>query len=141
MVDITKVYYMTEAALFEKKHTDDVIKIVKYRRKDYILLHMLMVLLAATVGYALVIGAVLFLVIMSESELVLTVGQAVGIAAAVAVVYLVILITYYVISHKYYGEKHVRAREQVTEYLDILNDLKDYENAKKTLDEIDLDIG
>ena len=101
---------------------------------------MLMVLLAATVGYALVIGAVLFLVIMSESELVLTVGQAVGIAAAVAVVYLVILITYYVISHKYYGEKHVRAREQVTEYLDILNDLKDYENAKKTLDEIDLDI-
>ena len=132
MVDITKVYYMTEAALFEKKHTDDVIKIVKYRRKDYILLHMLMVLLAATVGYALVI--------MSESELVLTVGQAVGIAAAVAVVYLVILISYYVISHKYYGEKHVRAREQVTEYLDILNDLKDYENAKKTLDEIDLDI-
>ena len=39
-----------------------------------------------------------------------------------------------------YADWRISLFEPMKEYLDILNDLKDYENAKKTLDEIDLDI-
>jgi len=137
MVDITKVYYMTEAALFEKKHTEDAIRIVGYRRKDYILLHMLTVLLSATAAFALLVGAGLFLIIMSKSELLLNVGQMALIAVGLVLLYILIVILYYIIAHKYYGEKHVKARQLITEYLDILNDLRDYENARKTFEDID----
>lgn len=137
MVDMTKVYYMTEAALFEKKHKHDVIETVGYRRKDYISLHILIVLTSVTLAFGIITGAAFFLVIMASSEIVLSVGQMAGIIAAIIALYLLVLILYYIISHKYYGEKHVKARQEVTVYLDILNDLKDYERAKRTLEQIE----
>ena len=136
MIDMTRVYYMTEAAVFEKNHKNDAIDIVTYRRKDYILLHMLIVLLSVTVAYALLVASVLFMVLMAREELLLNVTQMAAIALGVILLYVIILIIYFIIAYKYYGEKHVKARQEITEYLDILNDLRDYENAKRTLDEI-----
>ena len=129
MIDMTRVYYMTEAAVFEKKHKNDAIDIVCYRRKDYIMLHMLIVLLSVTVGFALLVASVLFVVLMARESLLLNVTQMAGIALGVVILYFIVLIVYFIIAHKYYGEKHVKARQAITEYLDILNDLRDYENA------------
>ena len=123
MVDPEKVRLMTQAAIFEQKERNDALRIVSFRRKDYIVYHMLGVMLAATIAYFTLVGAMFFMIIMAYEEIVLSVGQMILILAGVALGYLVILGIYYVVSHKYYGEKHVRARKEVVKYLAILREL------------------
>ena len=124
MVNEEKVYLMTKAALFEKKESQNALRVVSYRRKDYILSRMLLTLLAVTVAYALLIAAAVFLVIMGSDTIVLNTPQMIMISVIVAVVYLVILIFYYTVSHKYFGERHVRARKEVRKYLSVLRALE-----------------
>lgn len=130
MVDVTKTYYMTRAALFEKKEKNEAMKIVAYRRKDYIMLHMLIVMLAITAAYALLVGAVVFCILMANDEIVLKVGQMAALILGAVLIYAILLIVYYVISHQYYGKKHVRARKVIGEYLDILDALKEYSSSE-----------
>jgi len=124
MIDMKKVYYMTEAAVFEEKEKDDALKIVKYRRKDYIVLHIILVFLSVTAAYAILVGGTLFLIVMAHDEIVLNVGQMVIILAGIVLLYIVILSFYYIVSHKYYGDKHVKARQKVKNYLDILREIE-----------------
>lgn len=125
MVDPDKVYLMTKAALFEEKEQKNALKTVSFRRKDYIFYHMLIVMLSASVGYAMIVGGVLFLVIMANDLLVLSVGEMLLILAGVILGYIVLLIIYYMVSHKYYGERHVKARQEVKKYQMILKQLSD----------------
>jgi len=124
MIDMNKVYYMTEAAIFEQKEKNESLKIIQYRRKDYILSHIILVFLSVTAAYTILVGLVLFLIIMAHDEIVLNVSQMVVILVGIVLLYLVILAFYYVVSHKYYGDKHVRARQKVKNYLDILRELE-----------------
>ena len=129
MVDTDKVYLMTKAAIFEKKEKKEAMKIVSYRRQDYILYHILLVLLSVTVAYAIIVGTVLFLVLMANETFVLNVGGMVALAAGLLVIYAVVLIFYYTLSHQYYGSRHVKARQKIREYLSILHALEDLENG------------
>ncbi len=125
MVDPDKVYLMTKAAQFEDKEQKNALKTVSFRRKDYIFYHMLIVMVSATVGYAMLVGMVLFLVIMANDLLVLNVGEMFLILAGVLLGYAVLLIIYYMVSHKYYGEKHVKARQEVKKYQQVLKQLSE----------------
>jgi len=133
MIDMNKVYYMTEAAVFENKEKDDALKIVKYRRKDYIVLHIILVFLSVTLAYAILVGSALFLIIMAHDEIVLNVPQILVILVGIILLYIVILAVYYIISHKYYGDKHVKARQKVRSYLEILKEIEalDSENERR----------
>ncbi|MBR3036104.1 MAG: hypothetical protein IKI54_02280 [Lachnospiraceae bacterium] len=124
MVNEEKVYLMTKAALFEKKESQNALRVVSYRRKDYILSRMLLTLLAVSVAYALLIAAAVFLVIMGSDTIVLNTPQMIMIGAIVVVIYIVILIFYFTVSHKYFGERHVRARKEVRKYLSVLRALE-----------------
>ncbi|MBO4410731.1 MAG: hypothetical protein IKY02_02250 [Lachnospiraceae bacterium] len=123
MVDPEKVYLMTKAAAFEKREAKNALRIVNYRRKDYILSRMLLVLLSATIAYAILVGTVIFLVIMANEALVLSVTEMVFILLAILAGYIVVLLFYYVVSHKFYGERHVKARREVKQYLTVLHAL------------------
>ena len=127
MVNTDKVYLMTQAAIFEQKEKNNALKVVTYRRKDYILSHMLLVMLSASVAYFVLVAAVMFMVIMAYEQIVLNVGEMVLIIAGVLLGYIVLLIVYYMVSHKYYGEKHVKARQNVRKYLAILKAIQDME--------------
>jgi len=61
---------------------------------------------------------------MAHDEIVLNVGQMVIILAGIVLLYIVILSFYYIVSHKYYGDKHVKARQKVKNYLDILREIE-----------------
>ena len=126
MVDSEKVYLMTKAALFEQKEEKGALKIVSYRRKDYILYHMLLVMLSATVAYGIFVGLLLFMVIMANESIVLNVGEMLMILFGVIAGYAIVLIFYFLVSHKYFGEKHVKARQDVKKYVIMLNQLKEY---------------
>lgn len=134
MVQVDKVYLMTKAAIFEKKHAD-VLSIVTYRRKDYILYHMLGVMLALTVAYAAVIGMVMFMIVMAYEELILNTAEALVIVIGVILIYIILLVIYYLLSHKYYGERHVAARHAVTEYLSYLRELKETDQTGTDIQE------
>jgi len=120
MVNTDKVYLMTKAALYEKKEAKNAIRVVQYRRQDYILSRMLLVLLSATIAYGVLVGTILFMIIMANDTIVLNVAQMVIFVALVLAGYAFVLIFYYIVSHKYYGDKHVKARQSVRNYLSML---------------------
>ncbi len=117
MVNPEKVRLMTKAAIFEKAEAQKTIQIVSYRRKDYILSRMLLVLLSATVGYFIIVGGLLFMIVMAYESIVLNTRQMILVIIAVLFFYAVVLIFYYMLSHKIYGERHVKARRDVRRYL------------------------
>ena len=130
MVNEERVYLMTKAALFEKKERKEALRIISYRRKDYILSRMLLTLLAVSVAYALLVAAGIFLVIMGSDTIVLNTPQMIMIGIIVIAVYIVVLIFYFTVSHKYFGERHVRARKEVRKYLAVLRALEKMDNRQ-----------
>jgi len=130
MVNEERVYLMTKAALFEKKERKEALRIISYRRKDYILSRMLLTLLAVSVAYALLVAAGIFLVIMGSDTIVLNTPQMIMIGIIVIAVYIVVLIFYFTVSHKYFGERHVRARKEVRKYLSVLRALEKMDNRQ-----------
>ena len=131
MVNEEKVYLMTKAALFEKKEKTNALRVVSYRRKDYVLSRMLLTLFAVTVAYAILIAALFFVIIMASDTIVLNVRQMVMIAILIAAGYVVVLAFYYTVSHKYFGERHVRARKEVRRYLSVLRGLQKLESGQE----------
>ncbi len=123
MVDPGKVRLMTQAAIFETKEKNGVLRTVTFRRKDYILYHMLAVMLSATTAYLAFVALMFFMIIMAYEEIVLNVGEMIVILIGVVIGYVLVLTAYYVISHKYFGEKHVRARKDIVRYLSVLHAL------------------
>ena len=136
MVSKDRLYQMTKAAVFEQKEQKRALRIVNYRRRDYILSRMLLVLLSVSIAYAVLVAAILFMIIMAYESLILNVGQMVLIIAGILLGYGLVLVFYYVISHKYFGEKHVKACRDVKEYLRTLKAIekidRDQEKAQKT---------
>lgn len=132
MVEKDRLYHMTKAAVFEQKEQKRALRIVNYRRRDYILSRMLLVLLSVSVAYAVLVAAIMFMIIMAYESLILNVGEMVLIVAAILVGYGLVLAFYYVVSHKYFGEKHVKACRDVKEYLRTLKAIEkiDKENEK-----------
>ena len=124
MVNEERVYLMTKAALFEKKESKNALRIVSYRRKDYILSRMLLTLLAVSIAYAILVAAGVFLLIMGSDTIVLNTPQMIMVGIVVLAVYAAVLIFYYTVSHKYFGERHVRARKEVRKYLSVLRALE-----------------
>lgn len=132
MIEKDRLYHMTKAAVFEQKEQKRALRIVNYRRRDYILSRMLLVLLSVSVAYAVLVAAIMFMIIMAYESLILNVGEMVLIVAAILVGYGLVLAFYYVVSHKYFGEKHVKACRDVKEYLRTLKAIEkiDKENEK-----------
>ncbi len=130
MIQPEKVYLMTKAAAFEKREAHRALKIVNYRRKDYVLSRMLLVLLSATIAYAILVATVVFLVIMANESLVLSVTEMIFIILGILAGYVVVLLFYYVVSHKFYGERHVKARRDVKQYLAVLKALDSYNEER-----------
>lgn len=137
MVSKERLYQMTKAAVFEQKEQKRALRIVNYRRRDYILSRMLLVLLSVSIAYAVLVAAILFMVIMAYESLILNVGQMILIVAGILIGYGLVLAFYYVVSHKYFGEKHVKACRDVKEYLRTLKAIekidRDQEKAQKTV--------
>ncbi len=130
MINTVRIYLMTKAAIFEDKEQNQALKIVSYRRQDYILYHMLFIMLSVTGAYAILVGAVLFMIVMAYESLILNTAQMVLILIAIILGYIIVLTAYYMISHKYYGEKHVRARQEVLKYLSVLRQLRDLQEEE-----------
>lgn len=60
MLNYKKIRLMTKIAVYEKKDGKEDIHLSKYYKTDYVRLQVLKSIITATIGYALIIGMILF---------------------------------------------------------------------------------
>lgn len=130
MLDKQKVKLMTELAFYEQNQGKEDFKINEYYRKDYVSFHTLCAILWVTIGYACVVGIVLFaaadLILASVSKTMIIVMGIVVVAG-----YFVIVILYAIIASRVYNKKHRAARQRMKKYNHNLTRLlKMYEGRK-----------
>lgn len=126
MLDEKKVRLMTRMASYEENEGKTDMKISAYYRKDYVSLNTLISVIEITVAYACLIGLIVLggfdaLVAKMSMKLAVTLG------VAAVVGYLVALIVYTIVSHRFYDRKHKEARTRVKKFNhDIIRLLKQY---------------
>lgn len=129
MVNQEKVYQMTRAALFEKKEEKREIRIVNYKRRDYLFTHILLSLLFATISYALLIGFFMFIIVNGDASFVLSVAETVLLILMILAGYIALIIFYYLLSRRFYINRYRKAIHDVKRYLIILQKIRACEDG------------
>ena len=158
MLDKRKIRLMTRAAIYEKRHGEEDLKVSGYYKKDYTSLNTWITIIWITVGYALS-GGVLFLcygdaLLEGITIIWITVGYALSggvlflcygdallegitimrlfLYAAVALgAYLVLVIIYGIGAGNFYSKKHARAKQRVKRYMRDISRLEKMNNKKE----------
>ena len=125
MINEEKIKLMNKMAMYEEKQGQEDFKISSYHKKDYTSFQTILTLSWVTIGYALIIGvlAVVFLDMILENLGLLMLAV---IAAAILIVYIVLLISYGLFASRFYQKKHTRARGRVKKYTRMLTQLERY---------------
>lgn len=131
MLDKEKVKIMTDLAFYEQNQGKEDLKINEYYRNDYAGLHTICSIIWVTLGYAAVVGVVLFaaldfiLVNISKTFIIML---AMGIIAG----YIAVLIVYILLAHLLFSRKHRAARDRIRDYnYNLTKLLKLYEKEKR----------
>lgn len=133
MVNEEKVKLMTKMALYEKKEGSEDFRISAYYKKDYVSYNTILTIILVTIGYAICAGLLFFILIetmMAKMDLtaLITAG------GLVVAGYIILVVLYVLKSRKYYGEKHIEARNRVKQfnrYLTRLDRMYERERKKK----------
>ena len=131
MLDKQKVKIMTDLAIYEQNQGKEDLKINEYYRKDYAELHTICSIIWVTLGYAGVVGLVIF---AAFDFLVANISKALILAMVSGIVggYLAVLIIYSLIAQYLFRQKHKEARERIRLYNNDLTELlKLYEKEKR----------
>lgn len=131
MVDKKKVRLMTKAAVYDKKHSEEDLKISSYYKKDYASLNTWVTLIWITVGYVLAAA----LVVLCCSEMILeelTIRKLLFLAAAAVGAYLVLLVIYGIGAGIFYRAKHVKAKQRMKKYYRDLSRLEKIKKKEKS---------
>ncbi len=107
---------MTRAAIYEKEHGEEDLKIAGYYKKDYTSLNTWVTLIWVTAGFILLVG-VIFLCYGEDMMEGLTVMRLLFLAAVALALYLALMIIYVIGAGSFYSKKHIRAKQRVKKYL------------------------
>ena len=129
MVDKRKVRLMTKAAIYEKRHGVEDIKITSYYQKDYASLNTWITLIWVTVGFVL-LAALLFLAGGEDLLEGITFLKLLILAVIILGLYLALLIIYGIGAGSFYRKKHTRAKHRMKRYMRNLSRLEKM-NLKK----------
>lgn len=115
MVNEEKLRLMTKIALYEKQHTSDEIRMVKYYKSDYIGLKMIGTAINATIGFILIYGLIL---IMNAEEFVANLTQIdlISFFSNILISYAFFLIAFMVVAYIIYGYRFRKGRESLKSY-------------------------
>lgn len=131
MLDKDRIRLMTKMAKYEDTKAEEDLKIVSYRKKDYASFNTWITAIWITIGYALVVGIVLF----SMSNTIfdsLNIRKLTAIAMAIVVIYIFILVSYCVYTKGFYENKYDKAHRRVKKYYKELSHLgKSYMKEKR----------
>lgn len=106
---------MTKAAVYEKEHAGEDVRISSYYKNDYTSLNTWITLIWVTAGYAL--AAVLVVICAGDALMEdLTIFKLIVLAAIAVCAYLALLIIYGIGAGRFYKKKHTRAKQRVKKY-------------------------
>ncbi len=130
MLDKRKIRLMTRAAIYEKRHGEEDLKVSGYYKKDYTSLNTWITIIWITVGYAL-LGGVLFLCYGDALLEGITIMRLFLYAAVALGAYLVLVIIYGIGAGNFYSKKHARAKQRVKRYMRDISRLEKMNNKKE----------
>lgn len=130
MLDKRKIRLMTRAAIYEKRHGEEDLKVSGYYKKDYTSLNTWITIIWITVGYAL-LGGVLFLCYGDALLEGITIMRLFFYAAVALGAYLVLVIIYGIGAGNFYSKKHARAKQRVKRYMRDISRLEKMNNKKE----------
>ena len=120
---------MTKAAIYEKRHGEEDIKITGYYQKDYASLTTWITLIWVTVGFVL-LAALLFLAGGEDLLEGITFLKLLILAVIILGLYLALLIIYGIGAGSFYRKKNTRAKHRMKRYMRNLSRLEKM-NLKK----------
>lgn len=120
---------MTRAAIYEKHHGEEDIKISGYYQKDYASLNTWITLIWITAGFCLM-AALLFLCSGESIVENITIMKLVILVIIALGVYLALLIIYGIGAGSFYKNKHIQAKQRMKKYMRDLSRLEKM-NVKK----------
>lgn len=131
MLDKEKVKLMTTLAFYEQNEGKEDFKINEYYRKDYVGYHTLCSVIWITIGYACIVGLLVFAgldMILAH----LSKGMIITMVLVAIMSYLVLVILYTLVASRVYDKKHRTARQRMKRFNHNLTRLlKMYEKEKR----------
>lgn len=130
MLDKRKIRLMTRAAIYDKTHGEEDLKITGYYQKDYVSLNVWITLIWLTVGYGLT-AALLFAgcgEILIEG---ITIARLLIIAAVILAVYLSLVVVFAIGAGSFYKKKHTQAKQRVKKYMRDLSRMEKMNHKKE----------
>lgn len=131
MLNEKRLKLMTRMAIYENHDGKEDFKISEYYQKDYASLNTWKSIIWVTIGYAIIIGAIL-LIFLDKIFNVTTISGLLVIAGAIVTGYFMVIVITGIIAHDFYKKKHIEARKRVKRFNNNLTRLgKMYEKEKR----------
>ena len=121
---------MTKAAIYEKRHGEEDIKITGYYQKDYASLNTWITLIWVTVGFVL-LAALLFLAGGEDLLEGITFLKLLILAVIILGLYLALLIIYGIGAGSFYKKRHTQAKQRVKKYMRDLSQMEKIDLKKE----------
>lgn len=123
MIDKERIRLMTKMAKYENTKAKEDLKIVGYFKKDYASFNTWITAIWVTIGFAVILGIVVFLMpdlLLHD----LTLKKLFNLCAIILIVYIFVLVTYCVYSSSFYKNKYDCAHRRVKKYYKELSLLR-----------------
>lgn len=118
-------------AIYENHDGKEDFKISEYYQKDYASLNTWKSIIWVTIGYAIIIGAIL-LIFLDKIFNVTTISGLLVIVGAIVTGYFMVIVITGIIAHDFYKKKHMEARKRVKRFNNNLTRLgRMYEKEKR----------
>lgn len=131
MLNEKRLKLMTRMAIYENHDGKEDFKISEYYQKDYASLNTWKSIIWVTIGYAIIIGAIL-LIFLDEIFNVTTISGLLVIVGAIVTGYFMVIVITGIIAHDFYKKKHMEARKRVKRFNNNLTRLgRMYEKEKR----------
>ena len=131
MLNEKRLKLMTRMAIYENHEGKDDFKMNEYYQKDYASLTTWISIIWATIGYGIIIGAVLF-VFLDKIFSVASLSGLLIIAGTIVIGYLMLIVIVGIISYNFYKKKYLEARKRIKRFNNNLTRLgKMYEKEKR----------
>ena len=131
MLNEKRVKLMTRMAIYENRQGKEDFKINEYYQKDYVSLNTWKSIIWITIGYGMIVGAVM-LIFLDQIFNVASLSGLLMIAGAIVGGYFVLAIATGTIAHYFYKKQYTEAKKRVKKFYNNLTRLgKMYEKEKK----------
>ncbi|MBQ8639208.1 MAG: hypothetical protein IJ468_08565 [Lachnospiraceae bacterium] len=126
MISREKVERMTEAALLQKQGERGYMDVCKYRRRDYIALHLVVSWLCCSAAYVILTGILLLYIYGKNPDQYINLNVITQVAILWGMIYLMFCLVFCWITYLCYSERYDKAALWQVRYLRVLRGLKDY---------------